>query len=322
LEGAMGLPPDAFPLMDSPVAEDLPELPELHPLLGKVVSRSSRKTVFETSFKTTTPWTDHRVLDSTVFPGTGYVEIAARGFAAISGESSQAVIVKDMAFERPLLLSYREEKKVKLALEQTAHGKGETKFSIAASDGSVVYCRGRITTSNKKQEQVQLDAEFPDRDSEVKIGVFYGELRSRGLEYGARFANVRELWLGKPGSGEAFGRVMNTQMNHGNDPFNNAVVLDGCLQVFGAALATLEEMNQPGAFVPATIQSISFVGELPAQVWSHVKVIPGQSGRGAVATIRILSDEGKVLATFENLELRRTLSLTLGKRGADADRQS
>jgi hypothetical protein len=219
-----------------------------------------------------------------------------------------------MTFELPLLLSYREEKKVLLTLEQTAHGKGDTRFIISAGEGNMTYCRGRIVAAKEKQEQVQMEAELSGRESEMKVGVFYGELRSRGLEYGARFANVRELWLGKPGSGEAFGRVMNAQTGNGGDPFNNAVVLDGCLQVFGGALSTLDNMNQPGAFVPASVQLISFAGDLPAQVWSHVKVNANADGRAALATVRVLNEAGEVLAKFENLELRRTMSLTLGKR--------
>ena len=137
--------------MAAGTSKELPELPELHPLLGQVVSRSAHKIIFETGLKTTSPWTDHRVLDSTIFPGAGYVEMASRGFAAISGQDWQSVMVKDMTFENPLLLTYREEKKVTLTLEQAAHGKGDTKFTIAASDGSVTYCRGRIASSNEER---------------------------------------------------------------------------------------------------------------------------------------------------------------------------
>jgi len=96
------------------------------------------------------------------------------------------------------------------------------------------------------------------------------------------------------------------------------VVLDACLQVFGAALATLDGVDQPGAYVPATAQSISLMGELPAQVWSHVKVSSDSSGRGALASIRVLNEAGEVLAKFENLELRRTMSLAFGKASAKA----
>ena len=322
-ENILEITPESFQLRNTPAPEEeLPDLPELHPLLGKVVTRTARKTIFETSLKTTSPWTDHRVLDATIFPGVGYVEMAARGFAAISGESWQAVTVRDMTFEQPLMLSYREEKKVSLTLEGSAHGKGDTKFIIAASDGSVTYCRGRINSSKQKQEQVQVEAEMSGRESEMKVGVFYGELRSRGLEYGARFANVRELWEGKSGSGEAFGRVTNPLMEKGDDPFNNAVLLDACLQVFGAALSTLERTNQPGAYVPAAVQSIIFAGDLPGQVWSHVKVSNNSNGRGALVTIRVLNDAGDVLAKFENLELRRTLSLAMGRRNAGANERN
>jgi acyl transferase domain-containing protein len=317
LEGVLELAPDAFPLVDQP--EELPELPELHPLLGRVMTRNSHKVVFETILKTTSPWTDHRVLDSTIFPGAGYIEMAARGFAAISGQNWQAVTVKDMTFEQPLILSYKEGKKVSLTLEQTANGKGDTKFAIAAGDGSVTYCRGRITASKAKHESVQMEAELSGRESEMKIGVFYGELRSRGLEYGARFANVRELWQGKTGSGEAFGRITNLATGTERDPFNTSLVLDACLQVFGAALATLDEMkNQPGAFVPAGVQSISFAGELPSQVWSHVKVIANANGRGALVTLRVMNDAGEVVVKFENMELRRIMSLTAGQRSGNS----
>lgn len=316
LEGVLELGPEAYPLMGQ--TQELPELPELHPLLGRVVSRNTQKVVFETILKTTSPWTDHRILDSTIFPGAGYVEMAARGFAAISGKSWQAATVKDMTFEQPLLLSYREEKKVNLTLEQTANGKGDTRFVIAATDGSIAYCRGRIVASKQDLEQVQIETELSGRDSEMKIGVFYGELRSRGLEYGARFANVRELWLGESGSGEAFGHVKNSATGNGRDAFNNTVVLDGCLQVFGAALATLDGITQSGAYVPARVQSISFTDELPEEVWSHVKIKADANGRGALATIRILNTAGEVLVKFENLELRRTVSLSFGKNTGNA----
>jgi len=55
-------------------------------------------------------------------------------------------------------------------------------------------------------------------------------------------------------------------------------------------------------------------GQIPTQVWSHIKVGTSGDKRAAVATVRVLSDEGDVLVEFNNLELRHTLSLTLGKK--------
>jgi acyl carrier protein len=80
--------------------------------------------------------------------------------------------------------------------------------------------------------------------------------------------------------------------------------------------------NQPGAFVPASVQTISFTEELTPQVWSHVKIIANANGRGALVTLRVLNEAGIVLAKFENIELRRTMSLAAGQRKGSNSRAS
>ena len=316
------IPPESFRLAFGPEtqpdpaeAPDLPALPDLHPLLGKAVTHTARRTVFETGLKTTSPWTDHRVLDTTVFPGTAYLEMAARGFAAASGQDWMAVTLKDVTFERPLLLSYREEKKIQLILEQPSNGSPGAKFTIAAAgDPATVYCRGRVAPAREPAAAASLETALAGRATEMPIGAFYGELRSRGLEYGARFANVRQLWQGAPGSGEAFGRINATPGQDGGraGAYLNAAQLDACLHVFGAALDALDDANRPGAFVPAAIRAVTLQRELPAQVWSHVSVSASGDGRAALAAIRVLDDAGELLAEFDNLELRRALSLSAG----------
>ncbi len=293
---------------------ETPELPKaLHPLLGQAVVHTSRKVVFETGLSTTSPWTDHRVLGSTVFPATAYLEMAARGFAAMTGQDWQSVNIEAASFERPLLLAYRKEKKVRLSLEHSSNGKSYTKFVIAAADDpELVYCRGQITLTDEKPEHVALEAQSGKRPADMQIGPFYGELRQNGLEYGARFANVREVWMGEPGSGEATGRVTNIPVvgENPSDPFLNAVLLDGCLHVFSAALQTLKDIHYEGAFVPVTIQSLSLRQALPGQVWSHIQVTSHGNGRTVLANIQVLNDQGEVLGEFKGLELRNIASLS------------
>jgi acyl carrier protein len=164
---------------------------------------------------------------------------------------------------------------------------------------------------NEIHDRIDRQSLLNGHASEMKVGLFYGELRNRGLEYGARFANVRELWIGAPGSGEAFGRITDNVAAalKTRDPFINTILLDGCLHVFGAAIGTLDVIKPTGAFVPASIQSIKLWKELPSQVWSHVKVSANNNGSAALANVRVFSDEGELLAEFINLELRSTLSL-------------
>ncbi|MBK8794871.1 MAG: polyketide synthase dehydratase domain-containing protein [Holophaga sp.] len=121
---------------------ELPELPELHPLLGKAVTRTSRKTVFETGLKTSSPWTDHRVLDATVFPGTAYLEMAARGFAAVHGLTWQSVQIRDVVYERPLLLSTPAKKEL-TCFETPQNGSGAVPQIHRRRPAHSVYWAGR-----------------------------------------------------------------------------------------------------------------------------------------------------------------------------------
>ncbi len=133
-------------------------------------------------------------------------------------------------------------------------------------------------------------------------------------------ANVRELWLGEPGSGEAIGRVMDNPalIENVDDPFRNLVLLDGCFHIFGAALKMTEDREYQGVFVPASIQSITLHRELPAQVWSQVSINTGNDGRAALVDIHVLNDQGELLVEVKNLELRNTLNLSTTKQSNTA----
>jgi acyl transferase domain-containing protein len=292
---------------EKPVKRPVKVKRDLHPLLGEDVSEGSRTSVFEVTLTASHPWVGHRILDATVFPGTAYIEMAARGFAATKGDDWRSVVLRDVRFERPLILAYGKPRKVQLTLEQQSNGTtAESTFSIAAADGTQErYCRGRIAGASDAVEQVSIRTELGRTESRLPIGPFYGDLRKAGLEYGASFSTVRELWRGKPGSGEAVGRITASAHQEGDDehPFRNTVLLDGCLHVFGASLQTLSEDQYRGAFIPASIQAITLRRQLPSQVWSHVSLQGNGDGRAAVARIRVLSDAGEVLADIEGLEL-------------------
>jgi acyl carrier protein len=162
-------------------------------------------------------------------------------------------------------------------------------------------------------EKVDMSGELADRVSEIKMGPFYNELRSSGLDFGSRFANVRELWLGKPDSGEAYGRVADGPGVDESDPFRSAILLDSCLHPVGAAFGMISDKSKVGAVVQTSIQSIIIWRPLPNQAWSHVHLNANGDGRAALASLRVLSDDGEVLVVIENLELRRMTSLAGGK---------
>jgi acyl transferase domain-containing protein len=286
-----------------------------------VLALGPRRAVFELDAAATQPWVDHRILGSTVFPGTAYLEMVARGFAAFKGRSWQSVLLRDVGFERPLVLTYGKPKKIALTLEtRSVHASTDVSFGIAGPGGDdETYCRGAIAAAGDPADKVSIESELGRMQAKLDIGQFYGELRKRSFEYGAGFSTIRELWIGKAGSGEAIARVAASPHGEGKDrhPFTYTTVLDGCLQVFAAGLRTLDTKVSSGALVPRSIGSITLRNKSFSQLWSHATVQRNGDGGSFVARIRAVTEVGDVLADIEHLELRPMARLSLAKDGRD-----
>lgn len=307
----------------SPPVAAIPE--ELHPLLGRFVGRSGQRVTFETDISASQPWVDHRILDATVFPGAAYLEMAMRGFAASQGQDWAPVQLRDVGFERPLVLGYGKSAKVTLNLEaRPINGLAESAFSIATpGDNAGPFCRGRISGLSSDTTKVSVQDLLTRINTKQPIGAFYGELRKLGFEYGAGFSTIRDLWLGGPNSGEALARLTASPRTNGSEPhpFTYSTILDGSFQVFGAALRALAASNRPGTYVPRAIKRIA-LRSLPApEVWSHATVRVAGDGRSLLVRIQMMTAAGDVVADIDDMELRPVGKSTLsrGQSGQQSD---
>ncbi|MCB0008229.1 MAG: polyketide synthase dehydratase domain-containing protein, partial [Anaerolineales bacterium] len=214
-----------------------------------------------------------------------------------------------------------QEKQIHLVVELNSNGSAI--FAITdAEDADAVYCAGVVKVNNEVSSQTMVEAELINYESRLEIGPFYGELRQGGLEYGAMFANVREVWLGGPGSGEAMARVALAERPAGAEryPWTNVVLMDSALHAFGAALRQLNQGSLAGSYVPASVARLDYYTELPAAVWSQVKIFAEEGSRAAAAQVRVLNDNGDLVAEIVGLELRLTTSLAAGPSAASNGR--
>ncbi|WP_416966869.1 beta-ketoacyl synthase N-terminal-like domain-containing protein [Streptomyces sp. 4F14] len=251
-----------------------------------------------------TPWADHRVLGSTVFPATGHLELAVRAYTSADGHGAAPVELTDVDFVRPLLLAPAKAGGVDVALE----GDG-SRFRFTVGDGPARYCQGKVGPAAREDwsgdPPEELRAGLPER---LAAGRLYGLLREDGLEYGASFSTVRELWLAEEG-GQALGRITaapDGASRAGHD-HRLATLLDGCLHLTAAAGRA---GTARGAYVPVGVRRMVLRGPLPDQVWGHVQLRLGGSGTALSARVRVLDDTGDVLAELTDVEFRRIASLT------------
>ncbi|GAA0419083.1 type I polyketide synthase [Streptomyces luteireticuli] len=277
--------------------------------------RPAARTVHRHELQPGTPWADHRILGSTVFPATGYLELAVDAYASADGDGSAPagsapVELTDVDFVRPLVLPPARASRVRVDLEEDA-GPARFRFTVAGGDGDGPprYCHGKVgpaaAQNGSGERPEELRAAMP---TALTPGKLYGLLREDGMEYGASFSTVRELWLDEAG-GRALGRITAApdgaqRVGH---PHRFATMLDGCLHLTAAAA---REGAAKGAYIPVGVGRMVLRGPLPEQVWGHVRLHPNDEGTAFTAQLSVLDDTGRILADLDDIEFRRIASLT------------
>lgn len=259
-----------------------------------------------------TPWVDHRILGSTVFPATGYLELAVDARASADGHGSAPVELTDVSFVRPLVLAPAEPSAVRVDLtDDSPPAAGRFRFTVAGGDGDSAprYCHGTVgpVVDDRGDSVVPLDALRAELPTALAAGRLYGLLREDGLEYGASFSTVRELWTDEAG-GQALGRI--TAVPDGapraGHPHRFATMLDGCLHL--AAVAARDGAAR-GTYLPVAIGRMVLRGPFPDQIWGHVRLRTDANGTAFTAQLHVLDDTGRVLADLDGIEFRRLGSL-------------
>jgi len=199
----------------------------VHPLLGRRLDLAGREVIYETDLTTVDYLGDHQVGGVTVFPATGYLELAlAAGREAGFGK---LLDVRELKIRRPLMLA------------ESAGGRVQV---VLAADGAGLACRIFRSTPGKWHTHATCRLETEGTDPVVgpwgepqgldrAVADHYSACRARGLNYGPAFAGLVQL-QGVPG--ESWGRVVMPAMLDPTGYLVHPAILDASLQVTAAAL--------------------------------------------------------------------------------------
>ncbi|MFL5911576.1 MAG: polyketide synthase dehydratase domain-containing protein, partial [Gaiellaceae bacterium] len=289
-----------------------------HAMVAETANGGPPEPTFQETVSVSTPWADHRVFGTTVFPAAGYVEMAARAYASTGDDEWQPVTLNAVQFLRPLVLRYGQERELGVRVSNEG---GEEIFvvQVAAGDQDEAFCTGRIGEDPGGLGRVPLDELREKISDEIAVPRFYGALRKAGLEYGGAFATVREMWVSPDADGTALARIA-VSGDESSEPahsFGLSTLLDGCLHVIGAALLGPELESPGGAFVPASMERVALACPLPSEVWAHVTVRTNEDASAAVATARLSDADGNAVAILDGVELRHTQSLGTDETGVE-----
>ncbi|WP_437611746.1 SDR family NAD(P)-dependent oxidoreductase [Sorangium sp. So ce834] len=288
---------------------------EGHPLLGAPLPESEHpetRSWEQTLSAGALPYlSDHRLHGEAVLPGAAYVEMALSAAAGAGRAGTPAL--EHVRFERMLVIPQKGGRTVQvtLAMERHDHASFQILSREACGASWQRHAAGRLRWSDgaagahptkEAPHRIQQRCPRPMRGAE-----HYQHMKALGLDYGACFQGVQELWVG---SGEILGRVRLTDALAGQDGAYqlHPAFLDACLQVLGASLAAEARAPVDGRLVvPVGLRHARVYGRPGQEVWVHARLSAGPAAADGEFTgdVDLLEDDGRVVAEVHGLRAQR-----------------
>ncbi|GHF51340.1 polyketide synthase 12 [Amycolatopsis bartoniae] len=240
---------------------------------------------------------DHKVGESVVFPGSGYLEAALAAFP-----EDEPCVLADVVFHRPLALPPSSVTTLRIGHDParqlvTLHSRvqpDDTTWTLHAE-----LRRAHVVKARAEAPRTETLDELTEGLPELGHDDVYERLGGTGLNYGPAFRVVRRLWW-RTETREVFGELrLDTVEQDGHRL--HPVLLDGALQAAITGAHLLGGEVQPGTYVPARIDALRFFRSPGTRLWIH--------GRGREATgpgtiecdLTLVTDDGEVVARVEGL---------------------
>lgn len=206
---------------------------------------------------------DHRVMNSNVFPGAGYVEMALATGLSLYGPPF--CVAEQIQFEAPAILRAG----TGYLLDTTFDQITERVAIYGRQPDSAHWMRhasARLAPAAVAAPVVDLDAIRARCGAEQDGGQFYTGIRGHGFDYGPAFRPIARLWLGE---GEALGEFRPNALfaSAGDDLVLNPVALDGCFQMLLALISTAVEEHT--ALLPVGADRIIVHSRPRGPLWVH-----------------------------------------------------
>jgi len=312
-----------------------------HPLLGTRVP--SPLPIFENTLELAqAPWlADHRIFDFTLFPGTGFLELALA--AARQARPGEAFELGGLALREALALPDTGAVQLQViatpqaggALLVQVHSRPAENSDGAADDEDMPWrhhasCEVRPAAAATPPAAVDLQALRTRLAERVDVAGYYEQLADQGAHYGPAFRALTEICRD---GGEVLGRVqlpetLTAQAPRATDvdPAGAAAayglhpaLLDACFQLVGAGLDWAPPGDGRAAgrasedlCVPVGLGAYRLHRAGVAAAWCHARVVRDDADRDVFrADLELHDDQGLCMAELRGLELRRTTRAAL-----------
>ena len=258
---------------------------------------------------------DHRVQGATVMPAAGFSEMALAAATEVFGAGRHTL--RHLQFQKALFLSDDQPKTIQLALSLVTPGEASVKFFTVQPGEAQDPSASTLNVTGTIAIATNGSITAPDGDTVEEIRgrcpaivsapEFYRETHERGLEYGASFQGLAQLWRR---DGEAIGQLrLSTAVENEAGAYQfHPAFLDAAFQALAAALPRGDVGQEEGSvFLPVGLDTLRVHARPGADLWSHAVLSSGADPQSGTieGDVRVIDAEGHVVLEALGFTLQR-----------------
>jgi phthiocerol/phenolphthiocerol synthesis type-I polyketide synthase E len=282
----------------------------LHPLIDRRLSAGPDEAVFATEFSAERHWAldEHRILGIGALPGTTWIELARAAYALRRGDgdggaaTAEAVEIRDLLFQTPLMVQAGESKEVRITLTRDGQG---CVFRIASALPAPAggepawqeHARGRIAAGEASAE-IRHDVEslFAACEREVDLGSAVAG-RQSAVSWGPRWLSLRRAAAGDRGA------MIELELPaEFHSDVERLAIHPALLDVATATGSLLGHES----FLPLAYRRILFRRPLPPRLFSRLRRTDDGSSRETIRfDVTLLDATGAELMAIEGFTMKR-----------------
>ncbi|TRW90368.1 SDR family NAD(P)-dependent oxidoreductase [Candidatus Methylobacter oryzae] len=280
--------------------------PNGHPLLGGKLPSALRTIQYQTVVSPDRPgWlADHRLPPHTVFPATGYFELALA--AGRQQLHSDRLTIRDLSIRQALVV----DAPVSLQTLLEADGDGY-RVTIAGCPEAeqhqgpwTIHAEARLSlsqTANDDSPAECLAATAMAADSNIDLDAYYRRFCEQGLDYGPRFQGIRRLSV----EGRTVTGLLTLAPDDSHDVSRyllHPALLDSGLQLLSAALPAANQQR----YLPVGLEQLTLYRSGSDAAYCQAMLsAPAESGADYYsADLQLYDRQGLPLAELKHLLLR------------------
>ena len=275
---------------------------KVHPLLGYQLRQQELCWENQLDTKLLPFLGDHVVGDATVFPGTGYAELAlAAAHAWLGGEFLE---IEDLEIRSPLILENDRSQLVRIQVQGKDGSTTVVGRSLGSDDPWTSHCVCRIL---QEPGHLPLTLEYPHIP--LHQPDFTGDSHLRltkivGLDYGPAFQCIEHGWVSEQQSVLAVLRVPEVLNNENPQMHLHPAVLDCAFQLIIQLMRERVALHEGITFIPVRIGRIVFrkSGGAPTLALVSLRRFTEQS---LCADFTLFDSEQQVVAVVKEARFRR-----------------